>query len=155
MDAFFPWVTHYNPVQMQSGLQWDAKTIKEVVFCQNSQIVGNSEPSSATFSSHKMSQYSYRSNSERGTVRRRAFLNPYSTYIGKEVGGVQKGEILGSLYSWGTDQFGQLGLEYFITNKQMGAMQSLKILHPRLLVPLKDELIKEVCCGHAHTLAIN
>ena len=88
-------------------------------------------------------------------MRRRAFLNPYSTYIGKEVGGMQKGEILGSLYSWGTDQFGQLGLEYFITNKQMGAMQSLKILHPRLLVPLKDELIKEVCCGHAHTLAIN
>jgi len=34
-------------------------------------------------------------------------------------------------------------------------MQSLKILHPRLLVPLKDELIKEICCGHAHTLAIN
>ena len=34
-------------------------------------------------------------------------------------------------------------------------MQSLKILHPRLLMPLKDELIKEVCCGYAHTLAIN
>ena len=34
-------------------------------------------------------------------------------------------------------------------------MQSLKILHPRLLIPLKDDLIKEVCCGHAHTLAVN
>ena len=31
----------------------------------------------------------------------------------------------------------------------------MKITHPRLLVPLKDELIKEVCCGHAHTLAVN
>ncbi len=34
-------------------------------------------------------------------------------------------------------------------------MQSLKMLHPRLLIPLKDELIKEITCGHAHTLAIN
>ena len=24
-----------------------------------------------------------------------------------------------------------------------------------MLVPLKDELIKEVCCGHGHSLAIN
>ena len=75
--------------------------------------------------------------------------------MSKESGGIQKGEILGQLYSWGTDQHGQLGLEYFITSKQMGAMQSLKILHPRMLVPLKDELIKEVCCGHGHSLAIN
>jgi len=34
-------------------------------------------------------------------------------------------------------------------------MQSLKLLHPRLMVPLKDEMIKEVCCGYAHTLAVN
>ena len=109
------------------------------------------------FSSHKMSQYSYRSNSERQstTNRRRVFLNPYSTYLGKESSGTQKGEILGQLYSWGTDQYGQLGLEYFITHKQMGAHSSLKVLQPRLTVPLKDELIKEVCCGYAHTLVIN
>jgi len=31
----------------------------------------------------------------------------------------------------------------------------MKILHPRLLVPLKDELIKEICCGYSHTLAVN
>ena len=34
-------------------------------------------------------------------------------------------------------------------------MSSLKVLHPRLLVPLKDELIKEIVCGYSHTLAIN
>lgn len=102
-----------------------------------------------------MSQYSYRSNSERNATRRKVYLNPYSSYLGKEVGGSQKGEILGQLYSWGTDQYGQLGIEYFITNKHLGAMQSLKMMHPRLLMPLKDELIKEITCGHAHTLAIN
>ena len=37
----------------------------------------------------------------------------------------------------------------------MSAVQSMKILHPRMLVPLTNELIKEVCCGHGHTLAIN
>lgn len=95
MDALFPWITTYNPVMTPTGLQWNSKTIKENVFCQNTQIVGSSEPSSVTFSSHKMSQYSYRSNSERSALRRRAFLNPYSSYVGKEVGGMQKGEILG------------------------------------------------------------
>jgi len=88
MDALFPWIVTYNPIMSCSGLRWDAHTIKEVVFGQNSQINGTSEPSSMTFSSHKMSQYSYRSNSERGSKTRRAFLNPYSTYIGKEVGGI-------------------------------------------------------------------
>ena len=103
LEALFPWVVTYNPIMVQSGIEWNAKMIKEVVFCQNSQIVSTSEPSSVTFSSHKMSQYSYRSDTGRSNVRRRAFLNPYSTYIGKEVGGIQKGEILGQLYSWGTD----------------------------------------------------
>lgn len=65
MDALFPWMVTYNPIMCQSGLMWDSKTIKEVVFGQNSQIVGNSEPSSVNFSSHKMSQYSYRSNTDR------------------------------------------------------------------------------------------
>ena len=69
-----------------------------------------------------MSQYSYRSSSDRNTVRKRVFLNPYSSFVGKEMGGIAKGEILGQLYSWGTDQYGQLGLEYFITSKMVGAM---------------------------------
>lgn len=33
LDAFFPWITQFNPVQAQSGLSWDAKFIKEWVFC--------------------------------------------------------------------------------------------------------------------------
>lgn len=87
--------------------------------------------------------------------RKNRHFGPYSQFLGKEVGGICKGEILGLLYTWGTDQFGQLGLENFVTGKQLGSMQSLKVLHPRLLVPLKDELIKEIVCGYSHTLAIN
>ena len=62
---------------------------------------------------------------------------------------------MGLLYTWGTDQYGQLGLDNFVAGKQLGSMQSMKVLHPRLLVPLKDELIKEICCGYSHTLAVN
>ena len=32
MEAFFPWIVTYNPVQYLSGIMWDAKTIKDVVF---------------------------------------------------------------------------------------------------------------------------
>ena len=65
LEALFPWIVTYNPMMAPSGILWNAKIIKEVVFCQNAQILGSSEPSSVTFSSHKMSQYSYRSSSER------------------------------------------------------------------------------------------
>jgi len=37
--------------------------------------------------------------------------------LSKEAGGIQKGEIMGSLYTWGTDQFGQLGLDNFVASK--------------------------------------
>ena len=37
----------------------------------------------------------------------------------------------------------------------MGSINSLKVLFPRLLVPLKNELIKEVCCGYSHTMVVN
>lgn len=29
-----------------------------------------------------------------------------------------------------------------------------KVLYPRVLTSLKDEFIKEVCCGYQHTLVI-
>ena len=32
---------------------------------------------------------------------------------------------------------------------------NLKVLYPRMLVSLRDEIIKEVCCGHSHTMVIN
>jgi alpha-tubulin suppressor-like RCC1 family protein len=72
------------------------------------------------------------------------------------VGGVERGEVPGVVYTWGNDQYGQLGLENFVQGgKYMGSHQSLKILHPRLIVALKDEVIREICCGYAHTLAVN
>jgi alpha-tubulin suppressor-like RCC1 family protein len=31
---------------------------------------------------------------------------------------------------------------------------SQKILYPRMISVLKEEFIKDICCGYAHTLAI-
>ena len=31
----------------------------------------------------------------------------------------------------------------------------MKVLYPRIVSSLKDEVIKEVCCGHSHTIVIN
>ena len=32
MESFYPWMITYNPLMAMSGLAWDAKTIKEIVF---------------------------------------------------------------------------------------------------------------------------
>ena len=117
-EALLAWMVNYNPMSYPSGVQWGSKTIKEMVFYQNQQIASNSEPSSIAFSRDKLSQYSYRSVSEGGTQRRRRqHMGPYSQFLAKDAGGICKSEMTGLIYSWGTDQFGQLGLENFVAGK--------------------------------------
>jgi hypothetical protein len=115
LDALFAWLINYNPMMVASGIEWDSKTVKEVVFMPNQNIV-NSSDSSIAFSSNKLSQYSYRSDYQ-PQKRKKQHLGPYSQCLGKEAGGIQKGEILGMIYAWGTDQYGQLGLDNFVAGK--------------------------------------
>jgi len=91
-------------MMVPTGIQWDSRTIKEIVFCPNQNIV-NSSDSSIAFSNNKLSQYSYRSDAL-PQRKRKQHLGPYSQCLSKEVGGIQKGEIMGLLYTWGTDQYG-------------------------------------------------
>lgn len=44
-------------------------------------------------------------------------MHPYSQIFGKEVGGLQKNEVPGLLFIWGSDQYGQLGLDAHISGK--------------------------------------
>ena len=37
----------------------------------------------------------------------------------------------------------------------MTAGQNLKLMHPRICIALKDEVIKEISCGYAFTFAVN
>lgn len=81
-------------------------------------------------------------------------LGSYSQILGKEAGGINKQEMSGVLFSMGTDNYGQLGLDV-ITMEGQAHSASLKVLYPRMIVNLRDEIIKEICCGHSHTLVTN
>ena len=79
--------------------------------------MASSSSSSAGFSQSGRSQMSqrYQDGGLQGsaTSQRRRYLGPYTQIFGKEVGGIQKSEISGQLYVWGTDSQGQLGLDHF------------------------------------------
>ena len=79
-------------------------------------------------------------------------LGSYSSILGKEAGGISKSDMYGVVFSWGTDSCGQLGLDLF---NNSGSQASYKVLYPRMIVSLRDEIIKEVCCGHSHTMVVN
>ena len=32
LETLFAWLINYNPIMVQTGLTWDSKTIKDVVF---------------------------------------------------------------------------------------------------------------------------
>lgn len=61
----------------------------------------------------------------------------------------------GVLYTMGTDAYGQLGQDAVTNQNRETHSISLKVLYPRMVVSLRDELIKEICCGHSHAFAIN
>ena len=64
----------------------------------------------------------------------------------------------GVLFSMGTDNNGQLGLDVLSlddNNSHSSHPASVKVLYPRMIVSLRDEVIKEVCCGNSHTMVIN
>lgn len=79
-------------------------------------------------------------------------LGSYSSILNTENGSINKGDVQGVLYSWGSDAHGQLGHDSCAHLTQKSVKQ--KVLFPRMLSSLKDEFIKEICCGYAHTLAI-
>lgn len=58
----------------------------------------------------------------------------------------------------GTDSRGQLGLDVISLedlNENSGSHPAaLKVLYPRMITTLRDEIIKEICCGHSHTMII-
>ena len=53
----------------------------------------------------------------------------------------------GTIFTWGSDPYGQLGISY--------SSGVAKVLYPRMVLELRDEIVKEICCGHSHTLVTN
>jgi len=129
---------------------WSNEKIRNAVFSKVNPT-GSSSMSSAKFSSYKMSSQSISHQPLSAKEKRHSHLGSYSSLLQKEVGGLSVKDMHGSVFIWGTDQNGQLGLDILVAS---GYAPALKVLYPRMMVSLKEELIKEICCGHAHTMAI-
>lgn len=89
--------------------------------------------------------------------KRASRLDHYSAYLGKEGGGLSKHDLSGVVFAWGSESTGQLGMDILTNNGPNGGQPSvsLKVHYPRMVVSLKDEIIREICCGYSHTMAVN
>ena len=78
------------------------------------------------------------------------FEKDSSTYNKKDLSGVA--------FVWGQNVEGQLGViidgEEDQNNWNPNFDKKLKIMNPRLLLPLKNTIIKSVACGYTHSIAI-
>lgn len=76
----------------------------------------------------------------------------------KEGSTLCKKELSGVAFVWGQNVEGQLGViidgEEDQNNWNPNFDKKLKIMNPRLLLPLKNTVIKSVACGYTHTIAI-
>lgn len=69
----------------------------------------------------------------------------------------KKKEISGVVFIWGQNMEGNLGVfdgEEDQNNTNPNFDKKLKIMNPRILLPLKNTIIKTVACGYTHSIAI-
>lgn len=112
-EILYPWFVKYNPLMYQSGQQWTNNQIKQAILFQSAQMI-SSRSSSKSFQKNE-SEYSL-SLSMQGSVisqggqssriSKTQNLGSYSSIINTEVGSINKGDMHGVLYSWGSDAQG-------------------------------------------------
>ena len=110
--------------------------------------------------SSSMSNSSYASNvsgmSGRDNVKKPRSLHhgAYQHVLNKEHFAMSTSESNGVVYVWGTDTQGQLGCTNVANMKFNDMDNDLRRNYPRILIGLKDHIVKEVCCGNEHSLAV-
>jgi hypothetical protein len=114
-----PWLLKYNIGMFRSGLQWRNSQIKQALLFHTAQMISSSRSSSKSSQRHDSEfllglsmqgsvlssqgpQSSYRAAKAR-------HLGSYSSILNTEHGSINKGDVQGVLYSWGSDANGQLG----------------------------------------------
>jgi len=131
-EVFFQWMLKFNPIMYQSGQIWSNKQIRDIVFNQNQQMVSSSS-SSVVLSNHNFShQSSLSSNPTTAKEKRNMHLGTYSQIFGKESGGISKSDMNGVLFTWGSDNSGQLGVNIVSSTDQQNL--NLKVLYPRMVL---------------------
>ena len=117
----YPWLFKHNLQMHQSGHQWKNHQIKQAIFFQTAQMI-SSRSSSKSFQKNE-SEYSLSLSmqgsmiSQGGQSYRQSsktqHLGSYSSIINTENGSINKGDIHGVIYAWGSDAQGQLGLDSY------------------------------------------
>jgi hypothetical protein len=149
--AFYNWLIRHNLTMAQSSLLLNNKQIKDFIFTRtlaNSPNLNLSQTSNMTNLISNPSILSTPTSKE----RRNAIQGSLSQIFSKEAYGFSKSDLKGVLYIWGTDNYGQLGLSLSCPQEIM--YKAGKVRYPRLQIPLKDLVVKEIACGHRHSIAM-
>jgi alpha-tubulin suppressor-like RCC1 family protein len=147
-----------------SGVKFNNTNIREFTFSDgvNNMLSVKSSSSIASGShafSSAMSQSSF--NSAVGTPtakekekQRSLHHGAYQHILNKDHFAISRSENKGVVFVWGTDVQGQLGSTNIANMKTDDMDDELRRFYPRVLVGLKDLIIKEICCGNEHSLAV-
>ena len=160
---YFVWLLRCNPWMYMSGIKFSNSQIRDFTFSDgvnnmlaiksSSSIISGSQPFSSS-----MSQISDNSNMNSPNAKdkkQKSFHHgAYQHILNKDHYGMSRSESNGIVYVWGTDVQGQLGWANVANMKFEDMDDDFKRWYPRILIGLKDHIIKEVCCGNEHSLAV-
>ena len=160
---FFIWLLRWNPCMFMSGIKFSNVQIREFTFSDGVNNMLSLKSGSSIISgihnmSSSMSMESFSSsagNQSTKEKRQKAFHHgAYQHILNKDHYAMSRSEWKGVVYVWGTDVQGQLGSSN-IANLKSGDMDdNFRRNYPRILIGLKDLIIKQVWCGHEHSLAV-
>lgn len=115
---------------------------------QNSNVQQSYEGNNGTPKQTKSSKKGKQINVSGGNLVQ-VFEKDSSTYKKKEISGIP--------FVWGQNMEGNLGIingEEDQNNTNIGYDKKLKIMNPRIMLPLKNTIVKSISCGYTHTIAI-
>lgn len=160
---FFIFLLRSNPSMFMSGIKFTNKQIKEFTFSDGVNNMLELKSTSSILSgahnfSSGMSQESFASDTSNTSARekrqRSLHHGAYQHILNKDHYAMSRSECNGVVYVWGTDTQGQLGSANIANMKFDEMDDDFRRNYPRILIGLKDLIIKEVCCGNEHSLAV-
>lgn len=160
---FFIFLLRSNPCMFMSGIKFTNKQIKEFTFSDGVNNMLELKSTSSILSgahnfSSGMSQESFASDVSSASARekrqRSLHHGAYQHILNKDHYAMSRSECNGVVYVWGTDTQGQLGSANIANMKFDEMDDDFRRNYPRILIGLKDLIIKEVCCGNEHSLAV-
>ena len=161
---FFIWLLRCNPWMFMSGIKFTNTQIREFTFSDGVNNMLSLKSASSIMSgihnmSSSLSMESYSSsagNQSTKEKRQKAFHHgAYQHILNKDHYAMSRSEWNGVVYVWGTDVKGQLGSSNIANLKSSeNDSEEFRRNYPRILIGLKDLIIKEVCCGNEHSLAV-